>query len=119
MVEDVPAAGLPPAHVGVAGRAGDPSEGRLLRADTAVWHRQWLVLSFVVIAGSVPLGLDRGRRWRPAPTRRANMTSEVRLGADSCTRCVNEELSRERIGLGELGIGIILHRYGKSMAACR
>jgi hypothetical protein len=70
-----------------------------------------------VIAGSVPLGLGRGRRWRPAPTRRANSRSEARLGADSCTRCVNEELSRVRMGLGR--DGIILHRYGKSMAAWR
>ena len=64
-------------------------------------------------------GETRARFVEPAPTRRANLRSEARLGADSRTRCVNEELSRERIGLGELGIGIILHRYGKSMAADR
>jgi hypothetical protein len=46
-----------------------------------------------------------------------SLRSEARLGATSRTRCVKEKLTREHICLGLLGI--ILHRYGKSMAACR
>jgi hypothetical protein len=43
--------------------------------------------------------------------------SEAMLGASSRTGCVNEELSLEHLYLG-VG-GIVLYRYGESMAAYR
>jgi hypothetical protein len=62
------------------------------------------------------LGLKPGR---PNLTKAVpiSLRSEARLGAKSRTRCVKEKLTRVHICLGF--DGIILRRYGKSMAACR
>jgi hypothetical protein len=56
----------------------------------------------------------RGQGFNPLIIR---TWSEAMLGASSCTGCVNEELSREHLDVG-VG-GVVLYRYGKSMAAYR
>jgi hypothetical protein len=69
-------------------------------------------------SGTSGNGRPRLKLGQPNKTRTGSISlrSEVMLGASSRTRCVNEKLTREnKIPLD----GIILYRYGKSMAACR